>query len=94
MTHRLDFHKLDGATVLEFQGLLDQAALQVLHAAIAGTPRGRARIVLRAGTEVERACLQGLRALDAEVVAESPYLARWISEGRVTMRPTRRGHTP
>lgn len=80
MTHRLDFRELGGATVLEFQGLLDQAALQVLRAAVAGTPRGLARIVLRAGSEVERDCLPGLRGLEAEVVAESPYLARWISE--------------
>jgi hypothetical protein len=81
MTHRLDFQKRDGATVIEFQGLLDPAALDVLRAAVARVPEGLARIVLRAGSEVERACLPGLRALDAEVVAESPYLARWIGKG-------------
>lgn len=85
MTHRLETQKSERTTTLEFQGLLDAAALAALRTAIApalasGAP---ARIVLRAGTQVDRACLEGLRALGADLVAESPYLARWIGEGNL-----------
>jgi hypothetical protein len=72
----------EGETVLfEFQGLLDAAALASIDAAVAFARAGGGQvwIVLRAGTEVERSCLPGLRALDGKVVAESPYLARWIA---------------
>jgi hypothetical protein len=36
------------------------------------------RVVLREGSEVERSCLAELRALDAELVAEAPYLEAWL----------------
>jgi hypothetical protein len=82
VTHRVDTQRDDRATTFEFQGLLDLAALDDLRAAVARAAEvgTRARILLRVGTEVERACLPGLRAVDAEVVAESPYLARWIAD--------------
>jgi hypothetical protein len=81
VTHRIDVRN-EGETVLfEFHGLLDAEAMASIDAAVAfaRTRGGAVRIVLRAGTEVERALLPGLRALDATVVAESPYLARWIA---------------
>lgn len=84
MTHRLDIHESRRAHVLEFQGLLDAAALAGLRAALAAAQeRGAsARIVLRAGTEVERSCLPALRAIGAEVIAEAPYLASWLRDSR------------
>lgn len=80
MTHRLDIRDAPHAVTLHFQGLLDLVALEKLRAAsqaaaVNGTP---VRIVLREGTDVDRACVDGLRALAADVVAESAYLARWI----------------
>jgi hypothetical protein len=80
VTHRLDIRKQDRTVVFELHGLVDGAALASLRAALdfarsSGVP---ARVVLREGSEVERCCLPELRALDAEVVAESPYLASWI----------------
>jgi hypothetical protein len=82
VTHRLDVHKGDRSVVLEFQGLLDAAALAALRAAVVqGRAGGGAvRIELRPGTEIERSCLSALRTIDAEVVADSAYLARWIDE--------------
>lgn len=67
--------------VFELHGLLDEAALASLRAALAFVRDGGApvRIVLCAGSEVERSCLAALRALDAELVAESPYLAAWLA---------------
>ena len=79
MAHRVDVGCADGCRILEFQGLLDPDALAMVRAA-AGPPGAAVRLVLRAGTEVDRACLEGLRALGAEIVAESPYLARWLSD--------------
>ncbi len=81
MAHRVDVRYAGGCRILEFQGLLDPEALAMVRAA-AGP--GVARLVLRAGTEVDRACLEGLRALAVEIVAESPYLARWLSDCRCT----------
>jgi hypothetical protein len=80
VTHRIDIRSTPQVLTLEFEGLLDPAALRELRdAAARGTASGAAvRLVLRAGTEVERACVDELRALDAEVVAESAYLARWL----------------
>ncbi len=84
MTHKLDVSRRDRTVVLDFQGLLDAAALEPLEAAvgIARADGARARIVLRAGTEVERSCLSRLAAIEAEVVAEVPYLARWLEEAK------------
>lgn len=67
--------------VLEFHGLFDADALRSLRSTVALVRRGGAevRVVLRAGAEVDRACLPELRTLDATVVAESPYLARLLA---------------
>jgi hypothetical protein len=80
VTHRLDIRPTPQAFTLEFEGLLDPAAFRELRGAVArGAASGApVRLVLRAGTEVERACVDELRALGAEVVAESAYLARWL----------------
>jgi hypothetical protein len=82
VTHRLDVHRQRSSAVLEFQGALDAGALAALRASVALAREAglRARIVLRSGTEVERCCLPALRALDAELVAESPYLASWLRD--------------
>jgi hypothetical protein len=70
---------MDGTAVIEFQGLLDRDALAALRAA-AEPAAGAVRLVLKAGTEVDRACLAELRTIAAEIVAESPYLARWMAD--------------
>ncbi len=69
-------------TTFEFHGLLEPAALAELHAgvALARAAGGAVRVVLRAGAEVDRACVADLRALDAEIVAEPAYLARWLAD--------------
>jgi hypothetical protein len=41
-------------------------------------------VVLRAGTEVAPECIPGLLALDLELAAESPYLARWLDRARAS----------
>jgi hypothetical protein len=84
VTHRLDIRQAAQALVLEFEGLLDLDALAALHAVVAAARDGgrTVRIVLRHGTEVERPCVAALRALGAEVVAEAPYLARWLGGSR------------
>lgn len=83
MTHRLDVSKAQELVTLQFQGLLDAGALADLRAAVhaAAASGARARVLLREGSEVERSCIDALRELAAEVVAESAYLARWIREG-------------
>lgn len=81
VTHRLEILKRGRTVVIEVHGLLDARALAGLRASLApALERGLpARVVLRAGTEIERDCLGELRALDAEVVAEDAYLARWLA---------------
>jgi hypothetical protein len=81
VTHRLDIRKQGCTVVFELHGLLDRAALASLRASLdfARASGARARVVLRAGSEVERSCLAELRTLDAELVAESPYLASWLA---------------
>ncbi len=82
MPYRIDTLRADLATVLAFQGLLDTGALADLRARIAGLGNP-VRLVLRAGTEVDPACIASLRRLPvAGLVAESPYLSRWLSEDR------------
>lgn len=79
MTHRLDIRKAARLVTIEFHGLLDAVALEDLQQAVArAAPGGPVRVVLREGTEIERGCVADLRALEAELVAESAYLARWI----------------
>lgn len=80
MAHRMDVRCVNGCTILEFQGLLDPDALALVRAAAGPDPSGAVRLLLRAGTEVDRGCLEGLRALAVEIVAESPYLARWLAD--------------
>ena len=80
MPYRIDAIRTETALVLAFQGLLDEAALADLRSRMPALP-GPVRLVLRAGTEVEPACLDALRTLPlAGLAAESPYLARWLSE--------------
>ena len=85
MTHLLDVARGQKTVVLQFQGLLDAAALSPLESAVsvAVADGARVSVLLGEGTEVDRACLPRLAALEAEIVAESPYLARWIAEARV-----------
>jgi hypothetical protein len=80
VTHRLDIRTWQGAVTLFFQGLLDAEALEKLQAGVrrASAGGGAVRVVLREGTDVDRECVEALRALGAEVIAESRYLARWI----------------
>jgi hypothetical protein len=80
VTHRLDIQRTRQAVTFEFQGHLDPAAFEELRAGVERAASGgvAVRVLLREGTEVERACVAGLRALGAELVAESAYLARWI----------------
>jgi hypothetical protein len=81
VTHRIDMRQEEGSVLFEFHGLVDADALRSLRATIELVRRGGAtvRLVLREGAEVERSCLADLRTLEATVVAESPYLARWIA---------------
>jgi hypothetical protein len=80
VTHRLDTRKAADVMTIEFGGVLDEGAFEALRAAVVAAGAGgvRVRVILREGTDVERACVDGLRTLGAEVVAESAYLARWI----------------
>ncbi len=84
MAHRIEVRAGEGLTTFEFHGLLDPAALRELLASadLAAANAAAIRIVLRAGTEVDRACLPALCALEAEIAAESPYLARWVSDAK------------
>lgn len=81
MTHRLERGEASDLVSLEFHGQLDAAALESLRAAIAlARARGaQVRVILRAGTEVERALLPALRELEVTLEVESPYLARWLA---------------
>jgi hypothetical protein len=81
VTHRIDVLTQDLTVTLEFQGQLDAPALADLEAALAFARREgvAVRILLRAGTQAERDCLAALRSLDAELVAEAPYLASWLA---------------
>jgi hypothetical protein len=81
VTHRIDVGRREGAITFEVQGLLDAEALAALEASVAAAvgSGSSVRVVLKVGTEVDRACLPLLRALDAELVTESPYLARWVA---------------
>lgn len=85
VTHRLDVHHRDRTVVFELNGLVDEAALASVRAALdfARESGAEARLVLRAGAEVERSCLPALKTLGVELVAESPYLAAWIAGGSV-----------
>lgn len=80
MVHRVAIDS--GAAVVV--GVLDEVALaDVLARCRASSAR---RLVLRAGTVVRAECIAILAGLDLEVVAESPYLARWIERTRADAR--------
>jgi hypothetical protein len=80
MVHRVAIDS--GAAVVV--GLLDEEALaDVLARCTATSAR---RLVLRAGTIVRAECIPTLAALELEVVAESPYLARWLEWARAERR--------
>jgi hypothetical protein len=80
VTHRLEIQRQQNAVIFEFQGLLDAEAFEKLRVGVRLAAKGGAavRVLLREGTDVDRECVEGLRALEAEVIAESAYLARWI----------------
>jgi hypothetical protein len=80
MPYRIDTVRTQVAVVLAFQGLVDEGALADLRVRIAALS-APVRLLLRAGTEVDPGCIAALRRLPAaELVAESPFLARWLAE--------------
>jgi hypothetical protein len=81
VTHRIDVARQGATITFAVEGLLDAAAVAALQASVAAARAagGAVRIVLKAGTQVDRECLAALRALEADLAAESPYLARWIA---------------
>ncbi len=60
---------------IHFEGLLDDEALAFLKTLPPAT-----LLVLCQGTEVSLECIERLRALDLEIVAESPFLSRWLKQ--------------
>jgi hypothetical protein len=89
VTHRLDVHAQGRTVVFELHGVVNEEAVASLRVALefARESGASARIVLRAGAEVERSSLVALRALRAELLAESPYLAAWLNA------PSKEGNT-
>lgn len=80
MTYRIVTKAAAGEQRLEVHGHLDAAALEGIRAAIAAGRAGT-RVVLKEGCHVEPAILEELRQLEGvELVAESPYLARWLGK--------------
>lgn len=80
MPYRIDIIRDGIAAILSFQGVLDADALADLRSRV-GARATPPKLLLRAGTEVDPGCIDGLRRLPvAELHAESPFLARWISE--------------
>lgn len=82
MVHRIDIGRqaIPGPTI-EFQGLLDGAALFEIRRHVRGLSDAghRVRLVLKTGTEVEPTLVDALRSLEAvDLVAEAGYLARWL----------------
>ena len=71
-----------GTAVIE--GLLDREAL--LDALARCRASSATRLVLRAGTVIRAECIATLAELGIEVVAESPYLARWLERARAEWR--------
>jgi len=82
VTYRLDVRERGERFELQFQGVLDCAALSEIRAQISGPAlRGRqVRLVLLATTEVKGACIQELARLPGvQVVAQDAYLRRWLA---------------
>lgn len=82
MVHRIDIGpRAAPAPTIEFQGLLDGAALVEIRRHVHGLASAghRVRLVLKTGTEVEPSCVDALKALEAvELLPEAGYLARWL----------------
>lgn len=82
MTYRIDFRPAADGHRLEVHGLVDAAALAAIRAALRVGGAGKLRVVLERGCEVDHAVLEELGRLPGvELVAESPFLARWL--GRI-----------
>lgn len=84
MTYRID-STVDGETNrISFSGVLDLAALDGVAAAVRAARRNGTAVsvlVLEAGTDVHRECIEPLRDIEGlRVVATSPFLARWLRQ--------------
>ena len=83
MTYKIDSAgRTDNLTTLAFEGVLDRAALADLASRCEARLRQGAvvRVWLRAGTQVETGILDELLQIKGiSVVAEAPFLARWIA---------------
>ena len=93
MTYRIDTREDSERLVLEVQGLLDRRALSDLRERCAAPVlRGLSvRLVLRLGTEIEFGGLEELAGLRAvEVVAEAPFLKRWLERRSAEGKRSRR----
>ena len=81
MTYKIETKVTADGSRLEVQGLVDAEALAGICAAIR---IGHARcVVFKEGCQVEPAILEALGWLESiELVAESPFLARWLLKVR------------
>jgi hypothetical protein len=80
MVHRIDIGR-QAVPSIEFQGVLDGAALFEIRRHVRGLAAtgARVRLVLKTGTEVEPSCVDALKTLGpVDLVAESGFLARWL----------------
>jgi hypothetical protein len=80
MVHRIDIGR-QAAPTIQFQGVLDGAALFEIRRHVKGLAEGgaRVRLVLKRGTDVDPSCVDALKSLGAvDLVAESGFLARWL----------------
>ncbi len=76
MAYRIHERTESGSRWLELEGHLDRSALaDVIAFCKVVRP---VKLVLRAGTDVSTDVLQELLGLRLRVVAESPFLARWL----------------
>ncbi len=78
----MTFHLVIDANTAIVQGSLNLQRVQEIIAELRGSSVGR--LILGVGTVLEPDSIALLAALDLEVVAESPYLARWIERVRAT----------
>ena len=79
MTHRIQLDDAPAALRIDFQGVLDRAALAVITATLRRSAGRHVTLVLGEGTEVDPECIDPLRRLEGvEVRAASAFLARWL----------------
>lgn len=82
MVHRIDIGpRAATSPTIEFQGQLDGAALMEIRRHVRGLASAghRVRLVLKTGTEVDPACVDALKTLEAvELLPEAGFLARWL----------------